>query len=189
MKQSFEATVEERITSLEVIVSKLESKCSMLSEKNDDLEKILKERHIERNKTNSLNIQCSKCGEDFSSEYNLRIHAKTHENKVDSTDEVVVIQSKVIKDVIQRKIDTICETCGDGFVSDEDLMKHIELKHVNKVEKRVEYKCEECDFKCLSSLELMKHSKSKQHKSCDYKEVCHNCKKEFESQERKTPIK
>ena len=136
-----------------------------------------------------MNIQCNKCRENFSSKYNLRSHAKTHENKVDSTDEVVVIQSKVIKDDIQRKIDTICETCGDGFVSDEDLMKHIELKHVNKVEKRVEYKCEECDFKCLSSLELMKHSKSKQHKSCDYKEVCYNCKKEFESQERKTPIK
>ena len=181
VKQSSEATVEERITSLEVIVSKLESKCSMLSEKNDNLEKLLNAWHIERNKTDSLSIQCSKCGETFSSEYNLRIHAKAHVNKVDSTDEVVVIRSKVIEDNIQNKIDKICETCGDGFPSDEDLMKHVELKHVNKIEKKVEYKCEECDFKCLSSLELKKHSKIKQHKSYDYKEVCYNCKKEFEN--------
>ena len=28
---------------------------------------------------------------------------------------------------------------------------------------------------------IKKHSKSKQHKSCDYKEVCYDCKKEFEN--------
>ena len=57
-------------------------------------------------------------------------------NKVDSTDEVVVIRSKVIEDNIQSKIDKICETWGDEFPSDEDLVKHVELKHVNKIEKR-----------------------------------------------------
>lgn len=87
-------------------------------------------------------------------------NVQTAVSAADATQDAQARHSRVFKYTVERdRSPFMCEVCGRGCVSGNDLNRHRTEVHLNKHR----FACDQCDYRCARKIHLSNHKRAKHH--------------------------